>query len=264
MCTVSPASKDKVSSNLPSGLYLVRARGAFESSDPEFLNKFMSLDKVESGFFGDITVHRSPKEEIQAVQFIQSDGFQITISGNMLQYELAIPQDKRNSPIDSMKFLENRLKGLFRELKSGKLGSVNWAGVIFHFALPIASANSAASAVEQWLKNLKSPILLSDNLAMFKFQHGYREGGFNHHIFVDGYQIQHAQLNPQQSNVDLHKLQATAAVVEAGVEFVLDVNDKPQRKRGSLSTKFRAVRSHIVDNYPKWIDWQIKSFEGKK
>ena len=264
MSSVSPVRKSKTSSKLPSGLYLARVRGAFENSDPEFLQKFTSLDQVESGFFGDLTVHRSPKEEITAVQFIQSDNFQITISGNTLQYDLMIPQDKRANHLDSVTFFENRLRGLMRELKNGKLGSANWVGLIFHFALPISSASSAASAIEQWLGNLKSPILLGKNLAMFKLQHGYSEGGFTHHIFVDGYQIQHAHLGSEQSNLDLKEVQATATVVEAGVGFVIDVNDKPQKKKGSVSTKFRAVRSHLVDNYPKWIDQQIKSFEAKK
>lgn len=264
MPAAAAVKKSKTLAKLPAGLYLARVRGAFESSDPDFLRKFMGLDQVRNGYFGDMTVHRSSQEAIDAIQLVQADGFLITVSGNTLQYEFPIPQERRTNHFDSVKFFEDRLKGLMRILKTNHLGSANWLGVIFNFALPISSANSAASAIEQWLVNLKSPIILSKNLAMFKLQHGYVENGFNRHIFVDGYQIQHAQLGPDQSNLSMQQVQAVARVVEAGVGFVIDVNDKPRHKKGSIVSKFRAVKSHLVDNYSKWIDQQIKSLEARK
>jgi hypothetical protein len=97
---------------------------------------------------------------------------------------------------------------------------------------------------------------------MFKWQYGFLTGKFNCHIFVDGYQVQVGAAT--QSRADLQKAiqEVPLEIVETGVSFNVDVNDKPRVGRITTRTRTARVATCLKSNYQSWIEDMVKILAG--
>jgi hypothetical protein len=241
-------------------MYLERMFAVFHFETLEEVQAFVKSDEVRRSRFGE--AQSAPPTAAPMVQFIQPDGFRIVAAGFQIQAHYELPTDSRemgDTPFDQIASRMRRLTDTITRVTNGHL---SWVGVQVYLNDPDLEAHNIRDAASHWLQELQSPVFskmlpIEVNLHLIFMSNDFFEG-----ITVHSYERRSGSLPTPTPNtyIDAEK---SLPVVEAGMQFVVDINTKPKQQHDPAATEFLAIIDRMKERYLLLINRGSDALLGK-
>jgi hypothetical protein len=239
-------------------MYLERMFAVFQFETLEQVQAFLKSEEVSRSRFGE--AQRAPPMVAPMVQFIQPDGFRIVAAGFQIQVHYELPTDSRemdDSPFDQIISRMRRLNDTITRVTDGHL---SWVGFQVSLNQPDVKAHNRRDVVSHWLQEMNSPIFSNIPPIEINLTLGFVADDFFEGITVRSYEKRSGNLTTAGPYIDAEK---SLPVVEAGRQFLIDVNTKPKQQHDTAATELSSIINRVKERYELLITRGRDALSGK-
>jgi hypothetical protein len=243
----------------PSDMYLDRVTVVIQVQSTATTEAFLSRDDIKRGKLGSVTTIEHP-DRVRATQLVQTDSFMVVVRPDLVQVQYSIPAERHDMDDHPINHLADRFRRLSRSLGESGDGMAAWTGLLSFFREPDRQPTTGAASISNWLKEKGSPAA-DENLAAFQFMRGVNRGAWFEGVTVQGYEIHTTSIQSDRPPTlpDIVK----APISETGIEFTVDVNNRPANKPERIGTMLMEFFRHVEGRYVALID-EISQVIGRQ
>jgi hypothetical protein len=162
---------------------------------------------------------------------VSSKQLQVQIGLSRVESVLFVPDHVATTSSSAFAYMRQMITGPLAPLYV-KLYPYKWAGVVLELDQAVVGAKSMVDAIRASVSKLTNINHRIEDLAAFNLQYGFKEGDYFKHIKVQGYETRIVKKRIQAGQ-PLRIQQSEGTLMEAGIQLLVDVNNKPKQIRYS-------------------------------
>ncbi len=228
----------------------------FAPAKSDFVPLLINSSIASAGHLGDYIVPPATTSAFQVHVFRQTDGVQLVAAGKQLQVDIEIPSDQRE-PTKALSYATSRFKRLGRQILPVVGKDADWLGVICTYMRKLSASKPIEEILLEFLDSNGFPLKEGQQPIAFQRVVGFRENGWNCNRRLEGYQTHQGVFAPEVAQMDV----GLFPIIESGIQFITDVNDRSIGKRASVGKKMQAAIDVNLKHASLWLDTELEALK---